>query len=107
MAKKIINTITKLDGENTTYGEIIMLAVKAPDIRDNGTAVGIDYDKMKQIKRIDDIIGTDKLKQDFVFEDSDFKFVVEKLKKTGWTGYDPALITVIEDIEKSESVKIE
>jgi len=95
MAKKIENKIAKIsDKETLTYGELIMTCVKSPTIS-NGQPQGYDYETLKKIKRVDDVIGTDKLVKEYSFEDADYEFIKSKVQSMNWGIYSAELINFI------------
>ncbi len=91
MAKTIENKTVKIsDGINpmvdVTYGELILTAVKAPSVI-NGQQQPLDYDGLKKIQRVDNVVGTDKVQKEYVFEDADYDFIKEKVTKMNWAFY--------------------
>lgn len=95
MAKKIENKIAKInEKESLTYGELIMTCVKSPLII-NGQPQGYDYESLKKIKRVDDVIGSDKLITDYSFEDADFEFVKSKVQSMPWGIYSVEILNFV------------
>ncbi len=89
MSRTIENKVKDLSPTiSETYGDWIMLIVKTPRVV-NGQAQPINYDDLKKIKRVDDVVTGDKLKQKFIFEDSDYDFIKERLTAStfGWPYY--------------------
>lgn len=99
--RKIVNKVVKFsEKDSATYGELIMTCVKSPELNGQGQPQGYDYETLKKIKRVDDVIGTDKLKDEFEFEDSDFEFIKRKVNSTPWNIYSTELIDFIEYVVK-------
>lgn len=95
MAKKIDNKIAKIsEAETLTYGELIMICVKSQTII-NGQPQGYDYETLKKIKRVDDVIGADKLVTKYSFEDADFDFIKSKVQAMPWGAYSVEIIKFI------------
>mgnify|MGYP003660178648 CR=1 FL=1 len=95
MAKQIENKIAKItETETLTYGDLVMMCVKSPTIS-NGQPQGYDYETLKKIKRVDDVIGTDKLVKEYSFEDADFEFIKTKVQAMNWGVYSVEIINFI------------
>jgi hypothetical protein len=95
MAKKVENKIAKISEKETlTYSELIMSCVKFPNIVE-GQPQGYDYETLKKIQRVDNVIGIDKLTLDFTFEDADFDFVKSKVQSMSWGVYSTELIDFV------------
>lgn len=95
MAKEVENKSAKINGkESIMYGELIMSCVKSPIII-NGQNQGYDYETLKKIQRVDNVIETDKITQKFTFEDADFDFIKEKVKSMQWGIYSPDIIDFV------------
>ena len=93
--KTIQNKVAKIsEAETLTYGELIMTCVKSPNMT-QGQPQGLDYETLKKIQRIDKVIGTDKLTENFDFEDSDFEFLKGKVQSMTWGIYSVALIDFV------------
>lgn len=98
MAKEIPNKIANITpGQTPTYGELIMSCVKQPGMI-NGQLLPLDYETIKKIKRIDDVIGNDKLVEKYEFEDADYEFVKSKVQSMGWGLYSPEIIKFVDTV---------
>lgn len=86
MAKKIENKLIQItEKESATYGELIMTCVKSVER-------GYDYETLKKIKRVDDVIN-DGL--EFTFEDADFEFIKSKVQSMQWGVYSNEILNFI------------
>lgn len=79
-------TATLNEVSKFTYGEMIMTCVKAQQVI-NGQAQPITYDNLKKIEKIDNVIGENKSKKSFDFEDSDYEFLKDKVLAMPWAVY--------------------
>lgn len=90
--RKIENKFAKLsETESVTYGELIMTCVK-------NQPNGFDYETLKKVQRVDDVIGKDKLSESFEFEDSDYDFIKQKVKDMKWGIFSVELINFVKYI---------
>ncbi len=103
--RTIENKLAKMNEKvNITYGELIMNCVKAQNII-QGQPQPLNYDMLKKIAKVDSVIGENKLKKSFDFEDSEYDFIKEKVKAMPWGFYSKEFITFTDYIDNIQPNK--
>ena len=99
MSRTVKNNLYVISPQETlSCGELIMMKVKQLPVI-NGQVQPLQYDDLKKIQRVDDIIGEDKLTPSFKFEDADYDFIIAKVNSGGWPFYSKGFIEFSEFIK--------